>query len=286
MIITLKVFSLKNNINEITRCDTYYKSDAKSSPFVLLLHGFRAFSSWGFFPYFATKLAENNFIAGCLDFSLNTISDKEKQWFDMDRFRKNTVTQMITESKMLIEHLGDYEEIAKRWNGDVYIMGHSLGGALAIAVTDSINDNQKQIVKKIVTICSISDIDIYNIKQKEKWEELGYKEFFDSNTDQNIILDVDFLRDRLTYTAERSLASMISRLNVPTYFIHTEADVTVPPKSLDIISASFSDKLLLKTELIPKANHLLNCEHPFKGTNNALEQIVNNTISFYRTSSF
>ena len=277
-----QTFSFENNINEITKCDIFYNNDNKQKiPFVLLLHGFRAFSSWGFFPYIASKFAENNFIAGCLDFSLNTLSNKEKQWFDMNKFRKNTVTQMITEAKMLVEKLNDFDEIKNKWNGEIYLLGHSLGGALAIAVADKVN-NKNKIIKKIATICSISDIDIYNIKQKEKWEELGYKEFLDGNTGQNIILDVSFLRDRLTYTGEKSLGAMISRLDIPTYFIHTEADATVSPKSLEIISSSFTNKKLLKTELVPKANHSLNCEHPFRETNPALEHIIDNIIQFYK----
>ena len=292
--IETKTFSFKNNIDEITNCDIYYNDDIyndditqKKYPFVLLLHGFRAFSNWGFFPYFATKLAENGFISGCLDFSLNTLLDRDKQLFDMGRFRKNTVTQMITEAKMLIDNLQSnitsfaIDNFADRWNNEVYLIGHSLGGALAIAVADSINANNTNrdninanIIKKLVTICSISDIDIYTIRQKEKWEEIGYKEFTDNNTGQNIILDVEFLRDRLTYINEKSLASMISRLTMPTYFIHTEADATVSPKSLDILSASFTNKKLLKTELVPKANHLLNCDHPFNETNSALSHMA------------
>ena len=278
--IEIQKFSFENNIKEITSCDIYCsKNNDVKTPFVLLLHGFRAFNTWGFFPYFATRLAESGFIAGCLDFSLNTLLDKEKQWFDMDRFRKNTVTQMITESKMLIsnlEHFFKSNNLINKWNGEIYLLGHSLGGALAIAVADNVS-----IVKKLVTICSISDIDIYTIRQKEKWESLGYKEFIDTNTGQNIILDVDFLQDRLTYTGDKSLAAMVSRLKIPTYFIHTEADATVSPKSLEILAASFSNKKLLKTELIPKANHLLNCVHPFEETNFALEHIINNVILFY-----
>jgi pimeloyl-ACP methyl ester carboxylesterase len=273
--------SFKNNINELTSCDIYYNNNIKLEkiPFVLLLHGFRAFSDWGFFPYFATKLAESGFIVGCLDFSLNTLLDKEKQWFDMDRFRKNTVTQMITEARMLIENLKDllFGSLIDKWNSEVYMFGHSLGGALAIAVADN-----SLIVKNIVTICSIADIDIYTDRQKERWNILGYKEFVDSNTKQKIILDVEFLRDRLTYIGNKSLSAMVSRLNIPTYFIHTAADATVSPKAVEILSASFSNKKLLKTEIVPKANHLLNCKHPFTATNDALEYIINNVILFYK----
>ena len=285
--ITKNTITFNNNINEITSCDFYFDNSiisGNSSPFVLFTYGFRAFNDWGFIPYFAERFASNGFIFGVIDFSLNTLSDRERQLFDMDRFRRNTVTQMLTEARMLLNnlslHLGQCG-ISDRWSGDVYLVGHSLGGALAIALADSNSAENSFSIKKLVTICSISDIDIYTIRQKEQWEELGYKEFVDTTTGQNIILDVSFLRDRLTYTGDRSLAAMISRLNIPTYFIHTEADATVSPKSLNILSDSFTKKELLRTELVPKANHLLNCTHPFEGTNDALELIINNVISFY-----
>lgn len=273
----------RNNIGRFTESDIYYpalQGSKEKRPFVLLLHGFRAFKDWGFFPYFAQQLADAGYFAGTIDFSLNKLIDKEKCLFDMDSFSINTVTQEITEANTLLEFLLNRKyvdnEFIENWNGEIYLIGHSLGGALAIMVAGHI-----PAVTKLVTICSIYDFDIYTERQKNDWLKNGFKKFTDSATNQTFILDVNFLLDRLTYVADKSVTSVVSKLNIPYYIIHTEADATVSPKAATILAESVKNKDLLKMDIIQHGNHLLNVEHPFTKTNPILENIINSVIIFF-----
>jgi len=283
----IKNIKFKNNINEWTNCSIYFPNlknqTNNSKPFVLLIHGFRAFKDWGFFPYFAEKIAEFGYFASTIDFSLNTLIDKEKCLFDMERFSKNTVTQEISEAKLFCSLLKNQnfidEEFEKFWNGEIFLIGHSLGGALAIMTAENLPT-----VRKLVTICSIFDFDIYTERQKEDWLKNGFKEFTDSTTNQKIRLDVNFLLDRLTYSGEKSLTSVVSRLKIPYYILHTEADATVSPKAATILANAVSDKNLMKMEIIKSGNHLLNSSHPFKETNPVLEKIIKNILDFFQTT--
>jgi predicted alpha/beta-fold hydrolase len=280
----IKNIKFENNIKEWTNCSLYFpkleNKKSNSKPLVLLIHGFRAFKDWGFFPYFAEKIAEFGYFASTIDFSLNTLIDKEKCLFDMERFSKNTVTQEITEAKLFLSMLNNKEfvgeEFAKYWNGDVYLIGHSLGGALAIITAEGLSN-----VKKLATICSIFDFDIYTERQKEDWIKNGFKEFTDSTTNQKIKLDVNFLLDRLTYSGEKSLTSVVSKLNIPYYILHTEADATVSPKAATILANAVSNKKLLKMDIIKSGNHLLNSSHPFKESNPVLEKIISSILDFF-----
>ena len=283
-----KTFNFINNIEEYTSCDIFFSNNNKNkkSPFVLFLHGFRAFKEWGFFPYFAERLAEVNFITGCLGFSLNTITNKNTQWFDMDRFRRNTVTQMITEVELFINQLNENflfdSQIETFWNNEIYIIGHSLGGALAIVLTSKLNNaNSNKIIKKLVSICSIYDFDVYTEKQKQHWFKTKTKEFIDKTTGQNIILNLEFLTDRLTYTDKKSVLSMVSRLTIPYYILHTAADATVSPKAANILASAVSSPTLFIKEIIPKGNHLLNSTHPFENSNPVLECVIRKVINFF-----
>ena len=280
----IKDIKFENNINEWTECSIYFPNlenqKSNSKPLVLLIHGFRAFKDWGFFPYFAEKIAEFGFFASTVDFSLNTLIDKEKCLFDMERFSKNTVTQQITEAKLFLSMLQNEnfvgEKFARYWSGDVYLIGHSLGGALAIMTADGLPS-----VKKLATICSIFDFDIYTERQKEEWKKNGFKEFTDTTTNQKIRLDVNFLLDRLTYSGEKSLTSVVSRLKIPYYILHTEADATVSPKAATILANAVLDKSFLKMEIVKSANHLLNSSHPFSETNPVLEKIISDILDFF-----
>jgi len=283
----IQEYKLKNNLGEFTNFDVYFPENtysSKKNPVVLLVHGFRAFKDWGFFPYFAQKLSQNGFIAVTIDFSLNTLLDKNKSLFDMSRFSKNTVSQQIKEIELVINTLDNNFEnnIIKNiefmnWNKEVYLVGHSLGGALSIVAAE----NCKQVVKKLVTINSIYDFDIYTEKQKEKWLETGVKEFFDSNTKQKFVLNSEFLIDRLTYKNEKSITSIVSHLNLPYLIIHSEADVTVPPKAATILQAA-ANKNLTRLKFIKSANHTLGITHPFIKSNSNLEEVIDLTINFLK----
>ncbi len=275
-------YNFLNNIKEQTNCDIYFpdKISEESKPMVILIHGFRAFKDWGFFPYFANKLNEAGYISACIDFSLNTVIDKEKSIFDMEKFAINTVSQEILEINSFIEDIVSGKVLTKSennlWNKQIYLIGHSLGGALAISVASK-NDN---IVKKLVTINSISDFDIYTEKQKEKWFNLGYKEFFDSNTNQTFRLNLTFLTDRLTYSGNKSVASMVSKLNIPYLILHSENDITVSLKASDILynasNKQYTEKIILK-----HTNHTLGVKHPFTNSNKYLDNTINIIVDFF-----
>ena len=280
----VKNIKFENNIQEWTECSIYFpeleNQKTHSKPIVLLIHGFRAFKDWGFFPYFAEKIAKFGYFASTIDFSLNTLLDAEKCLFDMERFSKNTVTQEIIEAKLFLALLNNEkivgEKFAKYWNGEIYLIGHSLGGALAIMTADGLQN-----VKKLATICSIFDFDIYTERQKDDWVKKGFKEFTDSTTNQKFVLDVNFLLDRLTYSGEKSLTAVVSRLNIPYYILHTEADATVSPKAATILANAVSDKNFLQMDIIKAGNHLLNSSHPFRETNPVLEKIISSILDFF-----
>jgi hypothetical protein len=137
---------------------------------------------------------------------------------------------------------------------------------------------KKHIVKKIITICSISDFDIYTERQKKDWIEKGVKEFKDVNTGQLFKLDVNFLLDRLEYSGEMSLAVCVSRLKIPYLILHTAGDVTVSPNAATILfdtaNKEFTQKIILN------GNHLLGVTHPFEQTNEVLENVISKSIDF------
>jgi pimeloyl-ACP methyl ester carboxylesterase len=248
-------------------------------PIAIFIHGFRAFRDWGFIPHIATGLANSGIMTLAIDFSMNVLTDKENILFDMDLFRKNTVTQEITEVRMLINKIADGSiNLPTAWNGEVYLIGHSLGGAIAI-----MSAYEQPIVTKLVTICSICDFDIYTARQKEKWNALGRKEFTDSTSGQLIILDLNFLLDRLQYSGEMSLTSIVSKLNIPYFVLHTEADATVNPKTAYILANAVINKELVRVEIVPHGNHQLNTIHPFTDTNPVLEHIIEAMAKFLNT---
>ncbi len=274
-------YSFKNNIGEITNCDIYLSESDAPKPLVLLLHGFRAFKDWGFFPYWAEKISKNGFTVAAIDFSLNAVLDRDNSIFDMEKFARNTVTQEIVEAKMFLEKLHSEPEtiLSKKhvinWNNEIYLIGHSLGGAIAIMVAD-----ENPAVKKLITVNSIFDFDIYTERQKEDWIKNGIKQFVDSTTRQTFVLNVDFLLDRLTYISEKSVTSAVSRLQIPYLILHGDADATVPPQAATVLYNASKNKNLTKIKPIKGGSHTFGIKHPFEATNPILEEVVYLIINF------
>lgn len=253
-----------------------YSCDAISQPILITTHGFKAYREWGFFPYMAEQYAQSGMIVINIDFSQNGVVDAEKGIFDVDVFRSVTVTQEIEDLNAVLDNLENLLEIndIKDWNGEIYLLGHSLGGAVSIITASQRND-----ISKIVTWGSIGDIDRNTQRQKDDWRAKGVLEFDNRITGQMLYLDVEYLEDKLRNKEKYDLEKCISELNIPVLIVHGDKDFTVSTKEAKKLNNAAKNSELC---IINKANHTFNCRHPFTGSNEILEQAINSTIEFLK----
>ncbi|MER3329462.1 MAG: hypothetical protein RIF34_07790, partial [Candidatus Kapaibacterium sp.] len=144
-------FSLQVGDGLVVKGDIY-SSAATSQPILIITHGFKAYRKWGFFPYMAEQYSKAGLIVINIDFSQNAVVDAEKGIFDANIFRTVTVSQEIKDLHSVIDNLNNLieENSIKGWNGEVFLLGHSLGGAVSI-----ITASQRKDISKIVTWGSI-----------------------------------------------------------------------------------------------------------------------------------
>ncbi len=253
-----------------------YNTDAIDKAVLITTHGFKAYREWGFFPYMAEQYALSGIIVINIDFSQNGVVNAEKGIFDVDLFRTVTVTQEIKDLNTVIDNLKTLLEnnSIEGWNGDVYLLGHSLGGAVSIITASQRND-----VTKVVTWGSIGDIDRNSQRQKDDWRAKGVMEFENRITGQMLYLDVEYLEDKLRNNEKYDLELCISKLDIPTLIVHGDKDFTVSTKEAEKLNnaAKYSELCIIK-----KANHTFNCRHPFTGTNEILDEAINTTIEFLK----
>lgn len=266
-------FALQVNNGLAVKGDIFH-ADSTSQPVMIISHGFKAYREWGFFPYMAEQYAQSGMIVINIDFSQNGIVDAEKGIFDADIFRTVTVSQEISDLNAVInnlQHILDQESV-KEWNGEVYLVGHSLGGAVSIITASQRND-----ISKIVTWGSIGDIDRNSQRQKDEWRAKGVMEFENRITGQMLYLDVEYLEDKLRNKEKYDLEKCISKLDIPVLIVHGDKDFTVSTKEAKLLDNAAKNSELC---IINKANHTFNCRHPFTGTNDILDQAINSTIEF------
>ncbi len=249
-------------------------------PVIFILHGYKAFSGWGFFPYMSKRLASAGAIAVSFDFSRSGVVDRDKLIYDNELFSNNTVSLEIEDAKIVyhetINRLRSEEQFAGKWNGEIYFAGHSLGGAISIMLASEYDE-----IKKTAAIAAISQFDRYSERQKELWLKRGAFEFKVNTTGQTLSMSADWVKDILANSEKYNLEKAVNNINNELMIVHGEQDVTVGKSEAYKLAYAFEDKSKLRFELIPRAGHGFGARHPFTKTNNELEKLIDLLIGFF-----
>ena len=277
-----KPFLIFNDRNFKINGDYYLPildNEKLKSSAVFILHGFKGYKDWGFFPHISETLSKNGFISIPFNFSLNgRVNDKNQ--LNIDEFASNTISQEINDLKSTIEsfingNIIPNNHLEEIWNGDIYLLGHSLGAAVAL-----LSFKDVKLIKKIVLLAPISRVDRYTDRQKELWKNNGKLEFFDTKLNLELKLNYSFLED-----IEKNkfiLKDILETLPLPTLLIHGKQDLTANIKeALNIIDWASNSKNLSQY-LIDNTGHTFGVENPFTGSTKALDNVIDESLKFFK----
>ena len=271
-------FEIFNDNNDLIKFDLRKKIYSQKSPLNIILHGFKAFRNWGFIPRMAEKLSEQSGPTINLDFSLNGVIDEGKMLYDNSKFRKNTISQELKDLNILLDYIKSNNfniNLSECWNGEINLIGHSLGGAISIITAHERND-----INKIILWNSISKSDRNTERQKKEWREKGYIEFTESKSGQTLFLDVEYLEDKERNKKRFDLRGKISELKIPICIIQGKLDLTVRYNEAEALEKSAVNSISLEAHYIEKCNHTFGVSNPFISTNENLDYAINKTIEF------
>jgi uncharacterized protein len=276
-----KEFSLKYINGEIITGDFKLRQDSRSNPAVFIIHGFKGFKDWGFAPYLAFEIAKNVGIAIIFNFSLNGYKPGSDLIVETENFAINTVSRELEELNFILSEFekGNILEknlLRKYWNGEIYLLGFSLGGGIAILT----GSNRKNI-DKIAVWSSVSKFDRWTDRQKNIWLKNGYMEFKNSQTKQVLRVSKDYIIDIENNQDKFSLTNEVGKLNCPLLILHGSEDLSVNIKEVKELF-SFCNKNLSKFVIIPNAGHTFGCEHPFGVPSESLKEALGLTIDFFK----
>jgi pimeloyl-ACP methyl ester carboxylesterase len=243
---------------------------------VFLVHGFKGFKDWGFFPLAAKYFEENGFHAVVFNFSHNGVSPGSTDFDDLPGFAKNTLT-------LEVEELNEITALVMsgnfcNFNGQLFIIGHSRGGGVSLLASPEINN-----LNAVAVWSSISYVDRYTTRQKNEWKTNGSLSFLNSRTGQEMSMNYSFLEDLISKKEEAlSIEKSISKLECPVLAIHGEIDLTVPVKDSEKIISCCRNK---NSELfiVPKAGHTFNMVHPATEVTEQFFSVIKKTENFFRS---
>ena len=274
-------FKTENSIHEDITGDVRFTDVfVKTMPVVIAVHGFKGFKDWGFFPYLCESIASWGAIVVSFNFSLNGMGDSDDLVIYPEKFSRNTVHQELEDLELVFHgietgSLFSNKLIFDNWNGEIYLIGHSMGGGVSLLAAA-----KNKIVKKLVLLASISKFDRYTPHQKELWRQKSFAEVTNSRTGQVLKMDIDYLNDVEQHHEAYNLEKAISGLRIPVLIVHGTVDLTVLLREAETLANATTTEFL-SVEYIPQTGHTFGSVHPFEGTNPALEKAIKSILLFF-----
>ncbi|MBU2445604.1 MAG: prolyl oligopeptidase family serine peptidase [Bacteroidetes bacterium] len=269
-----KDFQLITSRKNLMRISTYSVSNPAENPCVFLVHGFKGFKDWGYGPYLCKFLAQNVFFSVGFNFSHNGVGEDLLNFTELDEFADNTISLEIEELNEVIEFYknGGFGFLPQ--NPKIGIIGHSRGGAVSI-----VHCAEKKNLDALVLWASVSYLDRYSERQKEEWIEKGFFEVLNTRTNQLMRLNRVLLDDIIENKARFDLKKRIAEISAPILIVHGDQDLAVPVKEAYELYQSSKNE---NTELfiVEKAGHTFDIVHPFQGSNEKFDSVVDRTLDF------
>jgi uncharacterized protein len=270
-----KDFVLITRKNEKIRITTYGYNNINSSPCLILVHGFKGFKDWGFWPFIGKYFEDNGYFVITFNFSHNGIGENLMEFTELEKFAANTFSLEYEEINDIINaYLNNF--FGGKSNLRIGIVGHSRGGGDALLVS-----SRRKEIGAVVLWASVADFNRYTERQKEEWCKKGTFEVLNTRTNRMMKLNVSLLEDLEQNKNDLLNLEKASRnLKKPLLILHGEQDLAVPIKEAEQIY-NWSDREKTKFIKISATGHTFNVTHPFEGSNPKFDFVLKKTLQFF-----
>lgn len=257
----------------------YPTNPQKLLPIIPIVHGFTGFKNWGFIPYIAQALEQNDFAAVTFNFSHDGIQE-DRDWVVHTKiFEQNTISLEVEDLRLLVTSIKNGliipKFIQKLLNTEkISLIGQSLGGAVSLIYSAKYGN-----IDKIVMLGSVGTLFRYTKRQIQEWEKSGFLEFINSRTGQTLRISYTYIQD--IYQNDYKLENYLRSINIPVLYIHGSEDVTVPLSEIQDLFRKSANPLA-SLEVIRNTGHTFGIEHPFTKPTTALTKAIQKTINFLK----
>lgn len=216
---------------------------------VVVVHGFKGFKDWGFFPWLARHLTRHRFAVCRFNMSRSGIGDDPETFERLDLFAGDTFSIQLADLRAAVSYA--QSQIASL---PTFLLGHSRGGGVAILGASDV-----PMLRGVVVWSSIAQADRWDDETKRQWRASGSLDVVNQRTKQvmrmapSMLDDVEANRERL------DIIAALERIRRPVLAVHGGRDESVPVGEGRLIASRASDPALV---VIEKAGHTFNAVHP------------------------
>lgn len=242
-------------------------------PLLVFCHGFNGFKDWGAFNLISDFFVQQFFQFVKLNFSHNgTSTEFPMDFVDLEAFGNNNFEKELEDIAALLvtlrkESFADCLDFEK-----VYLIGHSKGGATALAYTLS----HPEIISCATLAAVLDPVARYGKEKDKLWKENGVKFIINGRTKQKMPLYYQLVKNTQKIKAQLDIRNLLKSDKRKFLFIHGDKDEAVPVTEVNLVKNLPNSTV----SIIEDANHVFGASHPYTSADlpadlqNALRQIT------------
>jgi uncharacterized protein len=226
-----------------------FDAPADPSALVVLVHGFKGFKDWGFFPWLAELLSDRGFAAVRFNMSRSGIGEHHETFDRLDLFENDTYSAQLHDLHMVVSHAQrEFPALP------TFLVGHSRGGGVALLGARDVPD-----LAGVAVWNSISRVDRWDEATKARWRTDGFVLIENSRTKQMMRMSTAMLDDAEAHRERLDIGAAAAALQVPLLVLHGGRDESVPESDSLEIASRADDASVVR---IANAGHTFNAIHP------------------------
>lgn len=216
---------------------------------VVVVHGFKGFKDWGFFPWAAQRLMQHRLAVCRFNMSRSGIGEDPETFDRLDLFEHDTYSTQLADLAAVVRHAQrEFPHLP------TFLMGHSRGGGVALLGARDVPN-----LRGVVTWAPISRVDRWDATTQREWRERGVLEVENARTKQIMRMSPVILDDYEAHAERLDILSATARLSVPLLVIHGGRDESVPADEGYQIAGSAQESSFV---VLHRASHTFNAIHP------------------------
>ena len=241
---------------------------------VVFCHGFKGFKDWGHFNLVAAEFAAQGLAFVKLNFSHNgTTADAPLDFADLEAFANNNFSKEMDDLGAVLDwvELNLFDDTEQ-----LYLMGHSRGGGIAI-----LKAAEDERVKKLVTWSAVSDFESRFPVDLERFKREGVVYIPNARTNQDMPLYYQFVEDYYANEERLHIPNRLAQISIPYLIIHGTEDEAVSTDSAAFLCENCEGAVVTYIE---GAGHTFDAKHPFEDEElpGAAQEATTLSIDFFK----
>lgn len=236
-----------------------------------MLHGFKGFMDWGFFPLLQQRIAASGLVSVAFNVSGSGIGEDPLVMSEEEVFATNTYTRELEDIERVLAHLHGVRDLPLD-PSRVGVVGHSRGGGMALLLAARHPE-----LRALVTWCAIDSCDRLSDAQVRELREEGSTWIPNARTGQLHRLDRVVLEDFEAHREQLDVLAACRQVRVPALVVHGEEDPAVETAAAERIHAALASSV--KTLAIEGQGHTFGAGHPLSDVPVDLDRVLARTTA-------